>query len=140
MIPLPLGRRLILIATALDAVAILFWAGLEDTNITPVVALGAITAALVFGHALLARSRSGPFKASEWFVWMILGGACAGMGAALCAILLMAIKVSLHSHDYPDFSPSAVIGIFTRAPQWGLAGLLIGLGLALIGFARRGAS
>jgi len=137
MIRLPHVRRLILIATALDAVAILFWAGLEDTNIAPVAALGAITAALAFGHALLARSRSGAFKAGERFVWMILGGACAGMGAALCAILLMAIKVSLHSHNTPDYSPTAVIGLFTRAPQWGLAGLLIGLGLALVGFARR---
>ncbi len=137
ILKMPQARRFILLATALDAVAILFWAGLEDTNIAPAAALGAVTAALVFGHALLARSRSGAFTASEWFVWMILGGACAGIGAALCAILLMAIKVSLHSHDYPDFSPSAVIGLFTRAPGWGLAGLLIGLGLALIGFARR---
>lgn len=137
MLRLPHVRRLILIATALDAVAILFWAGLEDTNIALVVTLGTITATLVFGHALLARSRSGDFKAGEWFLWMILGGACAGVGAALCAILLMAIKVSLHSHTYPDYSPSAVIGIFSRAPQWGLAGLLIGLGLTLIGFARR---
>ncbi len=134
---MPLARRLLLIATALDAVAILFWAGLEDASVAPVVALGAITAALTFGHALLARWRSGSLNAGEWCVWMILGGAGAGMGAALAAILLMAIKVSLHSHNYPDYSPTAVVGLFTRAPQWGLAGLLIGLGLALIGFARR---
>ena len=137
MMKMPLARRLVLIATALDAVAILFWAGLEDTTIAPAAALGAITAALAFGHALLARSRSRGFSTGEWFVWMIFGGAGTGMSAALAAILLMAIKVSLHSHTYPDYSPTAVVGLFVRAPQWGLAGLLIGLGLALISFARR---
>ncbi len=137
MIRLPPLRKALTVATALFAVAFFFWVGVEDTAVGPVAALGAAATVLAFGQAVRARWGSRPLSRAEWFTLMSLGGAATGLGAAPATVLLMAIKVSLHSHAYPDYSPQAVIGIFTRAPLWGAAGLLAGMGLSVLGLARR---
>ncbi|MBI4316483.1 MAG: hypothetical protein HY679_11160 [Chloroflexi bacterium] len=137
MIRLPPLRQALTVATALFAVAFFFWVGVEDTAVGPVTALGAAAAVLAFGQAVRARWGSRPLSRAEWFILMSLGGAATGLGVAPATALLMAIKVSLHGHAYPDYSLQAVIGVFTRAPLWGVAGLLVGMGLALLGLARR---
>jgi hypothetical protein len=53
------------------------------------------------------------------------------------ALLLMAFKSGLRGHPAPDFTPAQVIAVLRSIPIWGLSGLLLGLGAALLQAARR---
>lgn len=137
MIRLPDLRRPLLLATGLYAVAFFLWLGVEDSTVLPAAVFGGAAAALGLAHFLRIGYSGRGFTLAGWFALMASGGAAAGAASALVAVLFMAMKVSLHSHTGPDYSLEAVVGVLARAPQWGIAGLLCGLGLGLIGLARQ---
>lgn len=59
-------------------------------------------------------------------------GFIGGMTVAPLAVVLMTIKVSLHSHPIPDFNAADVRAVLGRIPAWCLAGMLAGVGVELL--------
>lgn len=132
---LPALRKPLFVATVIYMVAFLFWLGIEDTDTTPVALFGFGAAALAAWHFAQTAFSNRVWSAHGRWLAFTIGGAVTGAGASPITVLLMAIKVSLHSHQYPDFSLTAVAAIIALAPAWALGGALAGAGLALISLA-----
>lgn len=110
--------------------AVFAWLGPEDQAVWPVASLGALSAALlVWGWA---RRRWGglPMSPGALAAALTALGALAGLGANLTAVSLMIFKDFRHAHPFPDYPPALLAAVLARAPAWGLAGALLGLGLA----------
>lgn len=107
------------------------WIGYEDRG-TAAVRLVAGSICLAAGLQLLARWRSDP-PATQlgWLLRTSASGLAVGAAAGPVAALLMLIKLSLHTHPIPDFSPEQVLQVLRSTPQ--LAGEGAALGLALGG-------
>jgi hypothetical protein len=120
--------RLVVIAYS---IVLLLWMSLEDVQVGPVAALGAGFSALVTLHLALRRLGGTALTARQLGLAAALGGGVTGAGASLCTALLMFFKNAWHAHTFPDFPPGLMLAILERAPAWGLAGMLIGIGLAL---------
>lgn len=131
MVEWPTRSRALTLFTFAFGLAFFFWIGMEDTTLLPVMILGASLPAMVIAHFLLRRpARTGMLLLSA-------GGLLGGVAAPLTSTVLIALKVSLHSHAYPDYPPEAVVSVLARAPVWALAGLVFGAALALLAYARR---
>ena len=120
--------RLLDFLTGLYGLALFFWIGKEDASLAPVIALGAGLPAL----ALLRYWTRPTFRARRASLTLSLVGLLAGGAAPLVTSLLMAIKVSLHSHTRPDYPPEVIFALLARLPLWAFAGFLLGLALALL--------
>ena len=59
-------------------------------------------------------------------------GAGVGAGTALITALLMIWKTGMHAHPFPDYPTGLILDILRRAPMWALAGILVGVALALL--------
>lgn len=131
MVEWPTRSHRLTLFTFAFGLAFFFWIGMEDTTLLPVMILGASLPAMVIAHFLLRRpARTGMLLLSA-------GGLLGGVAAPLTSTVLIALKVSLHSHAYPDYPPEAVVSVLARAPVWALAGLVFGAALALLAYARR---
>jgi hypothetical protein len=117
--------------------AFFFWIGFEDTTLIPVTLLGASLPLIVLAHFLMRRFGGRPLPVRKGILLLVAGGLLAGCAAPLTTVVLMALKVSLHAHTYPDYPPEAVLDVMARTPVWALAGLLAGAALALAAYARR---
>jgi hypothetical protein len=137
MIAWPARARLLTLFTYLFGFTFFFWIGIEDATLAPVTALGASLPLLLLAHFLMRRFGDAPLPPRKGLALLIAGGLLAGCAAPLTIGVLMALKVSLHSHTYPDYPPEAVLSIMARTPVWALAGLLLGSALALVAYARR---
>jgi hypothetical protein len=62
-------------------------------------------------------------------------GLLTGTLVAPVAVLLILIKISLHSHGTPDFTSGDIGAVMNRTPVWALAGVLSGEALGLLGVA-----
>jgi hypothetical protein len=67
----------------------------------------------------------------------LLVGLAAGAAVGPLAALLMLIKVSIHAHPVPDFTPADLRAAIGRTPLWAGVGLLAGAAAALVQIARR---
>jgi len=103
----------------------------------PPIILGASLTAIVIAHFLLRRFGGAPLPTGKGMLLLSASGLLGGVAAPLVSTVIMALKVSLHSHDYPDYPPETVVGVLARAPVWALAGLILGAALALLAYARR---
>jgi hypothetical protein len=65
-----------------------------------------------------------------------LWGAVAGLCSGLLTLLFMSLKTGLHAHG-PEFTVQEIGWVLRQIPWWGLAGLSLGLGLALLIWSRR---
>jgi hypothetical protein len=137
MVEWPAWSRALTLFTFAFGLAFFFWIGLEDTTLLPPMILGASLTTLVIGHFLLRRFGGAPLPARKGMLLLSAGGLLGGVVAPLVSTVLMALKVSLHSHDYPDYPPEAVLGVLARTPFWALAGLIFGMALALLAYTRR---
>lgn len=66
--------------------------------------------------------------------WLLLWtglGLVLGVGSGGLTLFFMALKTGLHAHG-PEFTPLQIAWVVQRTPFWGLLGLLLGLGLALV--------
>jgi hypothetical protein len=118
-------------------VAFFFWIGLEDRSLVSVTLLGACLPIIFVAHFLLRRFGGTKLPVRKSGLLLCAGGLLAGGLAPLTTAVLMAIKVSLHSHPVPDYTPEAVVAVVARLPVWALAGLLAGAALALWAYSRR---
>lgn len=137
MVQWPARSRLLTLGTYAYGLAFFFWMGMEDTSLGRVTALGGVLPLIFVTHLLTRRFGGAPIRARNGLLLLGAGGLLAGAAAPLAIALLMAVKVSLHSHTYPEYPPEAVTAILARTPVWALAGLLLGGAAALAAYARR---
>ena len=120
--------RLIVIGYGL---VLLLWMSLEDTHTEPVVVLGVVLSLLVSLQTLLRRMGGHGVSVRQLLLILSLGGGLVGVGASISTALLMFFKNAWHAHLFLDFPPGIMLAILERAPAWGLAGVLIGVGIGL---------
>ena len=123
--------------TYLFCVVFFFWLGLEDRSLVVVTLLGAGLTVVFVAHGLLRRFGGAALSVRKSSLLLCAGGLLAGGLAPLATAVLMAVKVSLHSHAVPDYTPEAVLAVVARLPVWTVAGLLAGAALALWAYSRR---
>ena len=129
-VALPNGR---LRTISLGCGLLLFvWLTPEDNTVWPVALLGVGLALL--SMTWLVRRHLGGSAFSARYVPMggaLLGGTV-GLGGALACAGLMFFKNALHAHAFWDFPPAMVVAMLTRAPNWALAGGLVGISAGLL--------
>ena len=121
------GVRWITIGWAVTMVA---WVVLEGGLWVTVMA--ALLSGITFLAHLANRVLAGRKLAlGSWLLVTAVFGALLGLGSALLALLLMAVKTGLHAHG-PEFSAGEVKWVVQQIPLWTVVGLLGGLGLGLL--------
>ncbi|MGH2627389.1 MAG: hypothetical protein ACRDHY_12145 [Anaerolineales bacterium] len=118
------------LAWAAAGIAGFLWLGIEDQGLAGVFAVAGLLCSAI-GLTVLHKRGRGP-------AWAMLIGLVLGSAVPLAAILLMFLKVSLHSHPVPEFTPDDVRAALSRIPMWALAGLLAGAATAILRADRRG--
>lgn len=117
------------------AVAIFIWFSVEDNHVLPVALLGAGAALLYAAMQVWRRLGGQTLSLRTALIGAPLLGAAVGGGAAIATTFLMFFKTALHAHVFPDFPPAQMLALLERAPAWGLAGALTGVGVVLVCFA-----
>lgn len=109
--------------------AVFLWLSLEDNQTLPVVILGVGSAALLVLSRLLGRSgrQHIPLRIA-WVVVPLIAGLVGVLGAVGTSFLMF-LKTAMHAHFFPDYPTAQILAMLERAPTWGAAGALIGLGL-----------
>lgn len=116
-------------------IIVLVWLTIEDENTLWVViisvAISLWAAAWVLVKPLIGEKR------------IILRHSLVGIGVGLAmaplAILLMALKTSIHGHASPDFTVPQMQEVLSRTPFFALSGFLVGIGSGLWRLASRNA-
>src|SRR5689334_139287 len=103
MVEWPTRSRSLTLCTFAFGLVFFFWIGIEDTTLLPPLILGASLPAIVLAHFLMRRFGGAPLPARKGMLLLSVGGLLGGVMAPLAATILMALKVSLHSHAYPDY-------------------------------------
>lgn len=109
------------------------WLAYEDRSLGTVIGLSAVIC-LAFALTAVERWRGG--KKAERRRWLLesMGiGLVTGALVAPVAVVLILIKISLHSHGTPDFTTGDIAEVMNRLPVWSLAGTLCGEALGLLG-------
>ena len=104
------------------------WLGVEDRGIVVVLLLAAMIS-LAASLAGLDRWTSARRLSGRgwWGRWLLMGLVWA-IAIGPVAILLIAVKTSLHAHASPDFTMSSVRGVLGVWPIWGAGAFIISLG------------
>ncbi|HUN05815.1 MAG TPA: hypothetical protein PLQ56_04420 [Aggregatilineales bacterium] len=126
--------RLVVIGYGL---VLLLWMSLEDTHTEPVVVLGVALSLLVSLRTLLRRLGGQEVSLRQLLLILAFSGGLVGVGTSISTALLMFFKNAWHAHLFLDFPPGIMLAILERAPAWGLAGVLIGIGIGLSWLAAR---
>jgi hypothetical protein len=114
------------------------WLGVEDRGVLVVLLLAT---AVSFTTALTGLDRWSSGKTvSEWQWWVrwLMQGLVSAMAIAPLAILMIAVKTSLHAHAIPDFSLTSVRRVLGVWPAWGAGSFFVSLGIGALGRARAG--
>jgi hypothetical protein len=118
------ARRELRLAWAAAGITWFFWLGREDQGLGGVFFLSALVC-LALALTLL---RSGDRGRG----WPVVVGVLGGAAVPLAAVVLMFLKVSLHTHPEPDFGLQDVVVALQRTPLWAVAGFLAGAAAALL--------
>jgi len=114
------------IALAIAGVLWFIWLGIEDPGAITVLLLAV---AILSPVAIMGFHRYvAPWPRSEArrFTAIVLVGLLSGLLVTPTAILLMAVKTSLHNHAVPDFTRADVIDVLYSTPAWALGALMLG--------------
>lgn len=110
----------------------LFWFGYEDRGLSIVVGLSAL-ACTAYGLTLLSGwLRGRELTAGALRQRTVLAGGIAGLLVAPLAVMMMLVKIAIHSHGIPDFTTADLWAVLTRTPVWGLIGALVGVAGGLL--------
>lgn len=109
-------------------IILLLWLPIEDTHLAWVILFAVLVSLLIVIRLLLTRKLAS--KRSPWA--LTLAGLSGGLLVAPAALSLMAFKSGFHGHGFPDFTPEQVTTVLQNIPLWAFAGLLAGVGLALL--------
>jgi hypothetical protein len=120
------------IAGFLIGAAVLLWLPFEDVSAAVVLLFAAAINAWWGARLLLAT----PNDRRALLLRYALVGMLAGLAVTPVALLLMAFKSGAHGHNLPDFSYDQILAVILRTPVWTAAGLLLGLGGALLRLSR----
>jgi hypothetical protein len=118
------------LAGFLIGVVVLVWLAVEENNETGVLLISGLICTWG-GVWLLYKTET--VGRHMIFRYILVGGG-AGLLLAPLAILLMAIKTSIHGHGSPDFTVDQMQNILVRIPYFGLGGVLLGTGVGLLRF------
>jgi hypothetical protein len=113
------------------------WFTPEDNQVWPVTILGWGMAGLAVFMTILNKLGGRPIPARYSALFALLLGVLVGLGSSIATAGLMFFKNALHAHLFFDFPTPMMLAILERAPYWGLAGGLAGLGGALAWLALR---
>lgn len=120
------------ISALILGIALIVWLPIEDVNLNQVLFFANAICAWWAVRFLLDISPQNPA-----LLWRhVLIGLVAGLAVSPVALFLMAFKSGLHGHGIPDFSAGQILSILARSPVWIVAGLLLGLGVALARLSR----
>jgi hypothetical protein len=120
---LTLVRR---IAWGLTGILWFFWIAFEDRGLE---ALSVVAVAIAFAASLTALNRwMGNVKLPRrsWLLRTVTVGFVAGIAIGPLTALLMLIKMGLHAHPEPDFSPEQFVQALSRTIYWAALGATIG--------------
>jgi hypothetical protein len=117
--------------------AIFLWISLEDNPTLPVAILGVGSAALITLSRLFGRIGGHQIRLRSAWLGAPLVGGVVGAVAAVFTALLMFLKTAMHAHIFPDYPTAQILAMLQRAPAWGAAGVLIGLGYMLAWWSMR---
>ena len=109
---------------AISGIAWFIWLGIEERTVYFVVvlaALAAIDAVIILPVRDWVTEEGGGVRPLAAGLIGLAIGACVPVVAAL----LMLVKVSLHSHQQPDFSLAQVVSMVSTMPVWAAAGGLM---------------
>jgi hypothetical protein len=112
------------------------WIGIEDTGLFTVLLMAA---ALLIAAAVAVYMRQNerlPQSGKQRFAAILLIGLASGTLITPTAVLLMAIKISLHNHIVPDFTRRDIAAVLESTPAWVLGALLLSSAGALYDRAR----
>ncbi len=106
------------------------WLGLEDRSTLPVFVLASALGGALYleGWSRWVRKAHGGRRGLRAAAL----GLAVGAGIGPLAALFILLKVSLHTHERPDFTLSQVLDTLRRTPAWAVAGLLVGSALGLV--------
>lgn len=139
IITVPRRTRGLLLASIAYLGIVTAWVGPED-SIWAATVLGAAGAVLAVLNLVTLRLGGRRVGQTRFLLLAALGGGVAGLGASGITALLMTIKTAVHAHGtHTDYPAHVVLGIASRAPLWGVVGLLVGIavGLATLALAGR---
>jgi hypothetical protein len=124
------------IAWAVAGAVWFLWLGTEDVGPAAPVAVSAVLAA-AWGLSVVLRRGGEEAARTSAARRLCLVGLAAGGAVGPLAALLMLIKISIHTHPVPDFTPADLRSAIGRTPLWAGVGLLVGAAGALVQAARR---
>lgn len=118
------------LAGFLIGVVVMVWLAIEENNETGVLIISGLIC--TWGGVWLLH-KTDTFGRHVIFRYILVGG---GVGLLLVplAILLMAIKTSIHGHGSPDYTVDQMQNVFSRIPYFGFGGVLLGTGVGLLRF------
>jgi hypothetical protein len=119
------------IIVAVTGVLWFIWIGIEDQSPISVLIMAAIMVLALLTTSLERHFSRLPESAVRRFVVIVSSGLVGGLLVTPVAVLLMAVKVSLHNHSVPDFSRPDVIQVLYSTPAWALGMLMLSAALAL---------
>jgi hypothetical protein len=137
MIHIPSPNRRIRLAVMSYGLVLFLWFTSEDNQIWPATLLGWGMSILVVFLTLVNKLGRRQIPARYSAPLALVLGILVGLGSSITTAGLMFFKNALHAHLFFDYPTPMLLAILSRAPYWGLAGGLAGLGAALAWLALR---
>ena len=108
------------------------WIGIEDPGSSTVLFMSAAVLSVCGVAAYGSLSSRLPRSGVLHLAGVIFFGLTIGLLVTPGAVLLMAVKTSLHNHAVPDFTRTDVLRVLASTPVWSLGGLLLSTAAAIL--------
>lgn len=109
-----------------------FWIAYEDQGLT---AISIVAVVIAFAGGITVFGRwvgEEPQPRRSWVIKSASVGLVAGALIGPLTALLMLVKIGLHAHPVPDFSPEDLVQALSRTIYWAVLGAVIGAVLGLL--------
>jgi hypothetical protein len=131
MLQLPKPNRRFRLFIIGYGLVLFIWFTPEDNHVWPATVLGLGMAALLVIWNVLSKLGGKIVPRQYVVLGAVLLGVMVGAGTSVATAGLMFFKNALHAHLFVDYPTPLLLAVLERAPAWGLAGGLAGLGAAL---------